>query len=84
MNRIQIYIFGRALKAFVLTLAVLVGVIWLTQALEQLDLMTNKGQSFTLFLQITWLVLPKFLSFIAPIAVLVATIYTLNSLNNDS
>lgn len=84
MNRIQIYIFGRALKAFVLTLAVLVGVIWLTQALEQLDLMTNKGQTFTLFLQITWLVLPKFLSFIAPIAVLVASIYTLNSLNNDS
>ena len=84
MNRIQIYIFGRALKAFVLTLAVLVGVIWLTQALEQLNLMTNKGQSFGVFIQITWLVLPKFLSFIAPIAVLIASIYTLNSLNNDS
>lgn len=84
MNRIQIYIFGRALKAFVLTLTVLVAVIWLTQALEQLDLMTNKGQTFQLFLKITWLILPKFISFIAPIAVLVACIYTLNSLNNDS
>jgi len=84
MNRIQIYIFGRALKAFVLTLTVLIGVVWLTQALQQLDLMTNKGQTFGLFLKITWLVLPKFISFIAPIAVLIASIYTLNSLNNDS
>lgn len=84
MNRIQIYIFGRALKAFVLTLTVLIGVVWLTQALQQLDLMTSKGQTFGLFLQITWLVLPNFISFIAPIAVLIACIYTLNSLNNDS
>lgn len=84
MNRIQIYIFWRAFKAFILTLAVLIGIVWLTQALQQLDLMTNKGQSLLLFLQITWLVLPKFVAFIAPVAVLIAAIYTLNSLNNDS
>lgn len=84
MNRIQKYIFRRAFKAFLLTITVLIGVVWLTQALQQLDLMTNKGQTFLLFLQITWLVLPKFVAFIAPVAVLLATIYTLNSLNNDS
>lgn len=84
MNRIQTYIFLRAFKAFVLTLSVLIGIVWLTQALQQLDLMTNKGQTFFIFLRITWLVLPKFVAFIAPVAVLVATIYTLNSLNSDS
>lgn len=84
MNRIQFYIFWRAFRAFLLTLAVLISVVWLTQALQQLDLMTNKGQTFSLFLQITWLILPKFISFIAPVALFIAAIYTLNSLNNDS
>lgn len=84
MNRIQIYIFWRASRAFLLTLAVLIGVVWLTQALQQLDLMTSKGQTFILFLKITWLVLPKFVAFIAPVAILIAAIYTLSSLNNDS
>lgn len=84
MNRMQTYIFWRAFRAFLLTLTVLIGIVWLTQALQQLDLMTSKGQTFILFLQITWLVLPKFVAFIAPVAVLIATIYTLNSLNNDS
>lgn len=67
-----------------LTLTVLIGIVWLTQALQQLDLMTNKGQTFVIFLQITWLILPKFVAFIAPVAVLIAAIYTLNSLNSDS
>ncbi len=84
MNRIQLYIFMRAAKAFLLTVSVLIGIVWLTQALQQLDLMTNKGQSIVIFLQITWLVLPKFVAFIAPVAVLIATIFTLNTLNNDS
>lgn len=84
MNSMQIYIFWRAFRAFVLTLTVLIGIVWLTQALQQLDLMTSKGQTFIIFLQITWLVLPKFVAFIAPVAVLIAAIYTLNSLNNDS
>lgn len=84
MNRIQIYIFGIALKAFFVTLIVLIGVIWLSQALDKLSLVTNKGQSIGLFLHITWLVLPKFVSFIAPISVLIACIYTLNALNTDS
>ena len=84
MNRMQNYIFWRASRTFFLALTVLIGIVWITQALEQLELITNKGQSFLIFLQITWLVLPKFISFIAPIAVLIAAIYTLNSLNNDS
>ena len=84
MNSMQTYIFWRASRAFFLALTVLIGIVWITQALEQLELITNKGQSFLIFLQITWLVLPKFISFIAPIAVLIAAIYTLNSLNNDS
>ena len=84
MNSMQTYIFWRASRTFFLALTVLIGIVWITQALEQLELITNKGQSFLIFLQITWLVLPKFISFIAPIAVLIAAIYTLNSLNNDS
>ena len=84
MNSMQSYIFWRAFRAFILALTVLIGIVWITQALDQLELITAKGQSLLIFLKITWLVLPKFISFIAPVAVLIAAIYTLNSLNNDS
>ena len=62
MNSMQSYIFWRAFRAFILALTVLIGIVWITQALDQLELITTKGQSLFIFLKITWLVLPKFIS----------------------
>ena len=84
MGLIERYIFRRALVAFLATLTVLTGVVWVTQALRQLDLVTAKGQAIGAFLAITGLALPFLLLLIAPFAVVVAAIVTLATLNADS
>ena len=78
------YIFRIAATAFVMTLAVLTAVIWLSQALREFDLMTAKGQSVLIFLMVTGLSIPALIAIIAPVALFIATLYALNRLNGDS
>ena len=78
------YIFRIAATAFVMTLAVLTAVIWLSQALREFDLMTAKGQSVLIFLMITGLSIPALIAIITPVALFIATLYELNRLNGDS
>ena len=78
------YIFRITATAFVMTLAVLTAVIWLSQALREFDLMTAKGQSVLIFLMITGLSSPALIAIIAPVALFIATLYALNRLNGDS
>ncbi|WP_349369811.1 LPS export ABC transporter permease LptF [Salinarimonas sp.] len=84
MTRIERYIFGTVLSAFLTILVGLTGVIWITQALRELDLITGKGQTFVVFLVVTALSLPALVTVIAPVALFIAAIYTLNKLNGDS
>lgn len=84
MLLIERYVFRNAVTAFLTVLACLTSVIWVTQALRQLDLLTTKGQTFWLFLGITALGLPLLISIIAPVALFVAALYTLSRLNGDS
>ncbi|MEM9205094.1 MAG: LPS export ABC transporter permease LptF [Pseudomonadota bacterium] len=74
----------QATTVFLLTLVTLTGVLWLTQALEELALLTERGQAVGLFLQFTLLSLPGLLIVIGPVALFIACIYTLNRLNGDS
>jgi lipopolysaccharide export system permease protein len=78
------YIFRIAATAFVMTLAVLTAVIWLSQALREFDLMTAKGQSVLIFLMVTGLSIPALIAIITPVALFIATLYALNRLNGDS
>ena len=84
MRLIERYIFKIAAAAFVACLLALTGVIWITQALRELDLLTTKGQTFLVFLTVTGLSLPALITVISPVALFIATIYTLNRLNSDS
>ena len=84
MRLIERYIFGRAAGAFLLTLIALAGVVWMTQALRQMNLITAKGQTILVFLEITVLAIPFLLIVIAPFAMLIAAIYTLSQLNAES
>src|SRR5579871_2717452 len=84
MTRIERYIFRTAGVAFLTGLIALTGVIWITQALRQIDLLTSKGQTILVFLMMTALALPSLVAIIAPVALFAGTIYTLNKLNGDS
>jgi lipopolysaccharide export system permease protein len=84
MIRIERYLLRTATAASVSGLVVLTGVVWVTQALRQIDLITSKGQTILIFLMITGLALPSLLAIIAPVALFAGVLYTLNKLNGDS
>jgi lipopolysaccharide export system permease protein len=84
MGSIDKYIFRTTLASFALVLVSLTGVIWITQALRGIDLMTSQGQTIVTFLGITSLVIPALVLVIAPIALMIAISHTLNKLATDS
>jgi lipopolysaccharide export system permease protein len=84
MGSIDKYIFRTTLVSFALVLVSLTGVIWITQALRGIDLMTSQGQTILTFLGITSLVIPSLVWIISPIALMIAISHTLNKLATDS
>ena len=81
---IDAYIIRTVLLAFLIVLISLTSVIWVTQALRGLDLMTSQGQTILVFLGITSLAIPLLALILAPIALLIAVTHTLNKLATDS
>ena len=57
MSRVERYVLRTGATAFLTGLVVLTGVIWITQALRQIDLLTSKGQTILIFLMMTGLAL---------------------------
>jgi len=78
------YIFRQAAGSLLLILASLGGVVWIALALKQLNVVTSQGQDAVMLLKMTTLALPNLLAIIAPFALLIAAIHTLNRLNSDS
>lgn len=78
------YILKITAGAAVILLVGLTSVIWVTQALREVDLITGKGQTILIFFTVTLLSLPALIAGIAPVALFMATLYTLNKLNSDS
>ena len=84
MGSLERYIFRQAALAFAAGLFILTLVVWITQVLRQLDLVTNSGQTIALFFLMTSLGIPVLIALIAPIALFIAIVQTLNKLNGDS
>jgi lipopolysaccharide export system permease protein len=84
MGSINRYIFRTTFGAFSVVLVSLTAVIWVTQALRDIDIMTSQGQTILVFIGITGLIIPLLVLVIAPIALLIATAHTLNKLSTDS
>lgn len=76
--------FRQVANAFLVILLTLTAVVWLATALKELNLITSQGQGIVLFFQMTLLSLPSLMSLIAPNAMLMAALYTLDRMNGDS
>jgi len=84
MGSIGRYIFRTTFGAFLVICASVTALMWITQALRDIDLMTNQGQSIFVFIGLTGLIIPLLVQIIAPIALMIAVAYVLNKLGNDS
>src|SRR5207248_9204977 len=84
MGSIGRYIFRATLGAFLVICVSVTALMWITQALRDIDLMTNQGQSIFVLIAITSLIIPLPVQIIAPTAVMIAVAYVLNKLGHDS
>lgn len=84
MGSIDKYVMRTVLASFAVVLISLTGVIWITQALRGIDLMTSQGQTILTFLGFTSLVIPALVLVIAPLALVLAAAHALNKFATDS
>ena len=84
MPRYQRYLLRQLIGPFLFVTLGLTGVVWLSQSLRIIDLIVNKGLSFSTFLLLSMLVLPTFLSAILPIALFCSLLFVYNKLTIDS
>ncbi len=84
MDLIGRYLFRQAGNALLMILITLTLIVWLSSALKQLSLMTSQGQGLLVFLKITSLAIPNLIAIVAPVALLIACLHSLNRINSDS
>ena len=83
MSGITRYILRQIAAGTVLVSLALAGVVWLTQSLQFLQFIINKGLAIAAWLKLTMLLLPWFLSVILPAALFLVTIFVYNKLIVD-
>jgi lipopolysaccharide export system permease protein len=84
MDIIGRYIFRQTASSLITILVTLTLIVWMTTALRQISLVTNQGQSFLIFLKITLLAMPNLIGIVAPVALLISALHSLNRLSGDS
>lgn len=84
MPLINWYMCRRILTLFPAGLLILTLIIWSTQALQRLDLVTAKGQTFAVFFELTLLAVPFLATLLAPIAFVIAMVAVYDAMNRDS
>ena len=84
MKLIERYILRRASLMFIATLLPLLGIVWVTQALTSINLVTDSGQSTFAFLKLATLILPSVIPIILPFALVIGVAQTLTVMNSDS
>ena len=84
MNIFERYILVQQMKPFIFFSFVLVGILWLIQALPRLDDVISNGQSGIVFLDIALLILPQVMLLVLPIAAFASTLYAIHKLITES
>ena len=83
ITRLDRYVFRQLLGALLLVTLGLVALIWLTQSLRFVELVVNRGLSFVVFLKLTGLLIPGFVSIILPITTFVVVQFLYQRLSMD-
>ena len=76
-NRIYKYFFHEFIRYFLVVLFALTAIIWTIQSVNFLDLVTDDGHAFKIYLLYSILTIPKVLTKLIPFTFLVASILTI-------
>jgi lipopolysaccharide export system permease protein len=83
VTRLDLYMFRQLFLALVVVTAGLTALIWLTQSLRFVELVVNHGLSFGVFLHLTSLLIPSFITVILPITTFVVVQFVYQRLSGD-
>ena len=83
-NRIYNYFFYEFSRYFVVVLFALTAIIWTIQAVNFLDLVTEDGHAFKIYLFYSFLTITKVLTKLIPFSFLIASILTILKLDKDN
>lgn len=84
MKVVERYILRRTFAIFIATLVWVLAIVWTTQILARLNIVTTSGQSAGTFFELAALVLPSVIPIVMPFAVGIAVAQTLTTMNADS
>lgn len=84
MKILESYILKRTVMMFLTALLPVLAIIWTTQALMRVNLVTDTGQSIGSFLKLATLILPTIIPIVLPFALVIGITQTLATMNNDS
>ena len=83
-NRIYKYFFYEYIRYFIVILFALTAVIWTIQAVNFLDLVTEDGHAFNIYIFYSFLNIPKMLTKLIPFSFLIASILTILKFEKDN
>ncbi len=83
MKKLNLYIIRQILIGFLLVSFSLMSIIWLTQSLRFVDLITNKGISAGIFVKLTSLLMPRIFTILSPVSVFAAVLFVYNRMLSD-
>jgi len=75
MNRLSRYIFWQLFVGMALVATSLTCVVWLSQSLRFVDMIVNRGLSAGMFVYLTGLMMPNFLTIILPVSLFAITVF---------
>ncbi|WP_375207084.1 LptF/LptG family permease [Hyphococcus sp.] len=84
MSSLDKYILRQCLTPLVLILVVTTAIVWMTQALQRVDIIIEHGQGLGIFIYLSLLIIPSLLAVIIPFALFGAVVYALHRLHSDS
>lgn len=77
------YILKQLIISFILVLLGLTALVWLTQSLRMIDMIVTKGVPISIFLEMTFLVLPNFIQILSPLALFAVVLFVLSRMQSD-
>lgn len=84
MKVIERYILRRVFVVFIAALFWTLAIVWTTQVLARIDLVTDSGQTALSFFEIATLMLPSIIPMVIPFALIIGIAQTLSTMNTDS
>ncbi|MDE1994423.1 MAG: LptF/LptG family permease [Rhizobiaceae bacterium] len=84
MKLFETYIIRRVGMMFLVALLPVLAIIWTTQVLQRINLVTDSGQSMGSFATLATLILPTIIPVVLPFALVIGITQTLTAMNSDS